>query len=127
MKGYNKGVLIEGIGLGTEQAFVNYINKTHKDMKKECRIKEINEQINALKCEKKRLKKHKSIHFELNELNFHIDESCDMGKNSVCDNRMLLDVRHFGLYRNIGFWLNPNCDWVIEEDLAGKILVPTKK
>ena len=116
MKDYTKGGLIEGIGLGTEQAFVNYINKKHKDMKKECRIKEINEQIKRLKKEKKMLK-CESKYLDFSKSDIEVDGF-----------PVLMGINDLGKYANASFWLSTNYDWELlpcSED--GIILVPTKK
>ena len=115
MKDYTKGGLIEGIGLGTEQAFVNYINKKHKDMKKECRIKEINEQIKRLKKEKKKLN--------------CVSKYLDFSKSDIEVDGfpLLMGVNDMDVYPNASFWLSSTYNWKLIGTESGIILLPTKK
>ena len=88
----------------------------HKDMKKECRIKEINEQIKRLKKEKKELKCD--------------DGSVKVPEFSINDNDgcYFLENRMGGDYCGRAVWLSSKYNWeLVQEDEWSKILVPTKK
>ena len=79
-----------------------------EDMKKECRIKEINEQIKRLKKEKKEMKEDKSV--DLDDLDYK--EYYNL------------------LWVNTGagsFWLSGKYNWNLSTEGRSQILVPTKK
>ena len=112
-----------GLGFTTEEmSGINDFRKllleklNNKDMKKECRINEINEQIKKLKCEKKKLK-------------------CDDGSVEVPsflvgdnDGNCMLSDRVGGKYASRAIWLSNRYNWELMDE-CGKhiILVPTKK
>ena len=87
-----------------------------EDMKKECRIKEINEQIKRLKKEKNMLK-CESKYLDFSKSDIEVDGF-----------PVLMGINDLGKYANASFWLSTNYDWELlpcSED--GIILVPTKK
>ena len=134
MKDYTKGGLIKGsqdlqyyrdlseqiiLKPSPVKAFLNAVKAgeklrkiletlKHKDMKKECRIKEINEQIKRLKKEKKEMKEDKSV--DLDDLDYK--EYYNL------------------LWVNTGagsFWLSGKYNWNLSTERRSQILVPTKK
>ena len=96
--------------------YLDYVIKKTKDMKKECRIKEINEQIKRLKKEKKKLRCD--------------DGSVKVPEFSINDNDgcYFLQDRADGDYCGRAIWLSNKYNWeLVQEDFGYKILVPTKK
>ena len=90
--------------------------KKHKDMKKECRINEINEQIKKLKCEKKKLKCDGSV--KIPEFSVKDDNGC-----------VILEDRRGGDHCGRAVWLSERYNWEIvkDGDNWGRTLIPTEK
>ena len=125
-----------GLGFTTEEmSEINDFRKllleklNNKDMKKECRINEINEQIKELKKEKKELKEDK--YFDLTKLELDVTPLFPYTEDSslcVGFSNSPLQVECGGRYSGIAWWLTSNCNWDIVRAKNGIThLVPTKK
>ena len=88
----------------------------NKDMKKECRINEINEAIKRLKKEKKKLKCDGSV--KIPEFSVKDDNGC-----------VILEDRRGGDHCGRAVWLSERYNWEIvkDGDNWGRTLIPTEK